>query len=186
MDLLQQTNLHRINPADVELERRFIHRLSPRTKRLRLLAAFGEPSDEQLIRLVSPHPETELALAWVQKASPKSLREFDGEFAAVARYAVIDVSAGLAEFAIVVADDLQAQGIGRKLLVALISAAQFAGLRQLQGDCYADNRALISLCKNLGFNLGGHPEDASLVRVSLSLTDLHTKGAYTEHYACYQ
>ncbi len=72
MDLVYHSHLHRINPADLELERRFIQRLTPHTKRLRFLAAFGEPSDAQLIRLVSPDPDTELALAWVQKPAHRA------------------------------------------------------------------------------------------------------------------
>jgi acetyltransferase len=183
MNYLPHQNLHRINPADLELERRFIHRLTPKTKRLRLLAAFGEPSDAQLIRLVSPNPKTELALAWVQ--SPASLpgSKFDGEFAAVARYAMLDTDIGLAEFAIVVADEVQAQGIGRKLLRALIFAAHQAGINRLQGDCFADNRALITLAQSLGFEIESHPEDASLVQVSLSL---QSKRPHPEHDTCYQ
>jgi acetyltransferase len=183
MDFLHHKNLHRISPADLELERRFIHRLTPRTKRLRLLAAFGEPSDAQLVRLVSPNPHTELALAWVQKSVPQMSAELDGEFAAVARYAVLEGDSGVAEFAIVVADELQAQGIGRKLLIALIAAAQAARLSLLQGDCYADNRALIALCEGLGFVIDSHPEDASLVRVSLSLI---AKGTHPEYHTRYQ
>jgi acetyltransferase len=183
MDRLHQNSLHRISPADLELERRFIHRLTPRTKRLRLLAAFGEPTTAQLIRLVSPNPETELALAWVQQPSASGLSELDGEFSAVARYAILDIEQGLAEFAIVVADESQGQGFGRKLLRALIFAAQDAGLKQLQGDCYADNRALIGLSKSLGFGVSSHPEDAGLVRVSLRLD---AKRAHPEHHTRYQ
>jgi acetyltransferase len=183
MDRMHHPNLHRISPADLELERRFIHRLTPRTKRLRLLAAFGEPSAAQLIRLVSPNPDTELALAWVQNATPQSLSELDGEFTAVARYAVLDVGLGLAEFAIVVADEFQGQGVGRKLLRALIFAAEEATLKQLQGDCYADNRVLIALCKSLGFTVASHPDDTGLVRVSLRLD---AKRSHPEHHTRYQ
>ncbi len=183
MDFKHHSNLHRINPSDLELERRFIHRLTPRTKRLRLLAAFGEPTEAQLARLVSPNPHTELALAWVQKRAPQTATDMDGEFAAVARYAMLDVEPGVAEFAIVVVDELQAQGIGRKLLRALIEAARAAGLDQLQGDCYGDNRALISLCESLGFVIEAHPEDAGLVRVNLRLI---AESTHAEHYTRYQ
>lgn len=183
MDFVHHRHLHRINPADLELERRFIHRLTPRTKRLRLLAAFGEPSDAQLLRLVSPNPQTELALAWIQKPALKAPTDRDGEFAAVARFAMLDGEPGVAEFAIVVADELQNQGFGRKLLQALILSARAASLRQLQGDSYADNWALIALCEGLGFVSKAHPEDASLVRLSLGLI---AKGAHAEHHARYQ
>lgn len=186
MDFEHHHNLHRISPADLELERRFIHRLTPRTKRQRLLAAFGEPSDAQLVRLVSPNPHSELALAWIAKEGSQTTTSMEGEFAAVARYALLDGEQGVAEFAIVVADELQSQGIGRKLLLALITAARAADLRHLQGDCYADNRALIALCEGLGFAIESHPEDATLVRVSLHLIAKGAHTEHTEHHARYQ
>jgi acetyltransferase len=191
MKFQQQPHVHRINPADLELERRFIHRLTPHTKRMRLLAAFGEPSEAQLIRLVSPDPDSELALAWIHNPVLKSKREQVGEFAAVARYALVDLERHVGEFAIVVADEFQGQGIGRKLLSALISAARQSDLDGLQGDCYADNRALISLCEGLGFEKQAHPEDATLQRVTLALSPflnvgMQAKGAHAQHHARYQ
>lgn len=191
MAFQQQPHIHRINPADLEQERRFIHRLTPHTKRMRILAAFGEPSEAQLIRLVSPDPDTELALAWLQDPLSKSKQECVGEFAAVARYALVDLERRVGEFAIVVADEFQGQGMGRKLMHALISAARQADLNGLQGDCYADNRALISLCESLGFELNSHPEDATLQRVNLDLSSLlkvgmQAKGAHAEHHTRYQ
>ncbi len=191
MTFQQQPHIHRINPADLERERRFIHRLTPHTKRMRLLAAFGEPSEAQLIRLVSPYPDTELALAWLQNPLSKRRSESVGEFAAVARYALVDLERRGGEFAIVVADEFQGQGMGRKLMHALISAARQADLNGLQGDCYADNRALISLCESLGFELNAHPEDATLLRVNLNLSSflnvgMQAKGAHAKHHARYQ
>jgi acetyltransferase len=154
-------HVYRIGPSDLERERRFVRRLGARTKRLRVLGALGEPSEAQLLRLVSPDPEREMALAWVD--------EQPGEFAAVARFARLDREHNLAEFAIVVADDCQGQGIGRGLLLALMSASREAGLCALEGDTYADNKPLLGLCRELGFNASSHPDDSALTRLRVNL-----------------
>jgi RimJ/RimL family protein N-acetyltransferase len=206
---------HQIGPDDLELERRFIHRLTPRSKRMRFLAAVGEPSEAQLLRLVSPNPRTELALAWIHghpgndgqpfrppavfTATPAAAStdavtnaawagDLNGEFAAVARYSIVDGTQGLAEFAIVVADQFQSQGIGRKLLNGLIQAARESGLRTLQGECFSDNQALLELCKGLGFVVSSHPDDASLAMVRLALVpnSIVSESAYPKDHTSYQ
>ena len=193
-----QSLVHRISPIDLERERRFIQRLAPATKRQRFLGAVGEPSDAQLLRLVSPRSGSELALAWM----------VGEEFAAVARYAVLGVSSSAlspeheptvreaqgprAEFAIVVADQYQGQGIGRKLSLALIEAARQAGIATLVGDCYAENRAVIALVESLGFTVSRHLEDAGLCSVHLSLANhpssvgLPLERSNALHHARYQ
>ena len=190
--------VHRIEPTDLERERRFLQQLAPATKRQRFLGAVGQPSEAQLLRLVSPRPGEELALAWM----------VEGEFAAVARYALLssneeqgfamDIShqegdyrtqdgGPRAEFAIVVADPYQGQGIGKKLILALIGAAREAGVATLEGDCYVDNHAVLGLVESLGFTVNPHATDAGLLHVQLSLNaSLGLKSTNTLHHASYQ
>lgn len=86
----------------------------------------------------------------------------------VARYAL--ESAGRAEFAIVIADQWQGRGIGRRLLARLADLARRRGLRSLYGDILSINRPMLGLVQKVGFTLARNPDDATLTRATLLLS----------------
>lgn len=165
--------LHALSPSDLERERRFIQRLTPASLRRRVMGALGRPSEAQLRRLVTPDPGREQALAWL----------IDDEFVAVARYARTDAQGRQAELAIVVADDWQGRGIGRRLLDALLATARRAGIQGMSADCEADNAAVMALLRGAGFVPGPHPQDAALCRMNLRL---EPEGPNTHDHASHQ
>ncbi len=57
-----------------------------------------------------------------------------------------------AEFALVVADPYQHQGIGRELLTRLIQVAKAEGLERLTGEVLGSNQAMKKLCEACGFS----------------------------------
>jgi len=62
----------------------------------------------------------------------------------VARYEPSD-ELGIVEIAVVVADDWQNRGIGRRLLQAILEAAQVNGIRQFRADVLAENYRMLHL-----------------------------------------
>jgi acetyltransferase len=60
---------------------------------------------------------------------------------------------GEAEFALLVSDQYQGQGIGPELLNRLIDVARREGLTTLSADVLADNNAMQRLCSRAGFKL---------------------------------
>ena len=59
-------------------------------------------------------------------------------------------------------DDYQGQGIGRKLMEALIDQAdKWLNLRRLELTVYSDNERAVGLYKSLGFEVEGHLRDAA-------------------------
>lgn len=58
-----------------------------------------------------------------------------------------------AEFAIVVSDQFQGQGLGCELLRRLIDVARDFGIRRVRADILADNVAMQRLCERHGFRL---------------------------------
>ena len=73
-----------------------------------------------------------------------------------------------AEFAIVVADEWQGQGLGAQLVGALLEHAKRSGIARLAGVTHTRNRAMRILARRLGF--GVQPdEDPDLVRMERAL-----------------
>lgn len=58
-----------------------------------------------------------------------------------------------AEFAIVISDARQSQGLVNELMESLIDVARREGVQQLSGTVLTDNTAMLHLCKKHGFKL---------------------------------
>lgn len=173
-------------PDDAALERRFIDRLAPETLQQRLLGVIKEPTDEQIALLVAQDWPRSLALAVLRCGTagaprpaadpapepapgPASAPDDEPEILAVARFHPADDRPGAAEFAIVVADDWQRKGLGHALFERLVHAARVAGLRELFGTTFADNRGMIDLARAMGFEVGPEPDEPALRRMTLAL-----------------
>ncbi len=74
-----------------------------------------------------------------------------------------------AEFALLVADPYQRQGIGTELLTRLIQVARCEGIRRLVGEVLSENEGMRRLCRRLGFQLLPSSEDPGLLRATLDL-----------------
>ncbi len=74
-----------------------------------------------------------------------------------------------AEFALLVADPYQRQGIGTELLTRLIQVARCEGIQRLAGEVLSENEGMRRLCKRLGFQLLPSPEDPGLLNATLDL-----------------
>jgi len=120
-------------------------------------------SRDSLIRLCHLDYDREMALAAV-------LQERDGpRLLGVARY-YLQPETGVAEFALVVSDAYQRQGLGRHLMQRLIAIARERGVRRLVGQVLAENTPMLHLLHSLGF---APPVlvDNQVMRVELDLTD---------------
>ena len=84
-----------------------------------------------------------------------------------ARYCVGDDET--AEFALVVDERWQRQGIGSWALAALQQAATAAGVNTLQGAVHSSNAAMLALAQHCGFGCSDDPEDDMRVCVAVQL-----------------
>jgi len=96
-------------------------------------------------------------------------------FVGIARY-IMAATTPTAEFGLVVADDRQHQGLGRRLLQALLQHAQEAGVQELVGVVLASNRPMLSLVRSLGFTISREPDDATLMNVRRQLQPERQQG----------
>ncbi len=68
-----------------------------------------------------------------------------------------------------VSDKRQHQGIGTKLMEALMDVARSNGIKTIQGDVLSENHSMLQLMRSLGFSMTPSPEDGSLYRVERDL-----------------
>jgi acetyltransferase len=150
-----------IKPQDRRLELAFLQGLSAQTRYQRLLSA-RKLLPGELHRLTHIDYRHEMAL--VALAGAPDNRQMIG----VARYVRDEAGTGC-DFAIVLADEFQRQGLGRRLLSSLLDAAQGAGLSTMSGITLASNQGMIRLARKLGFDIGLEPGDASVLRLHLEI-----------------
>src|SRR5262249_32621724 len=117
---------------------------------------------ESLIRLCHLDYAREMALV-AERTGPGAEPEILG----VSRY-YLSPETREAEFAVVVTDALQGQGLGQHLMERLIAVARERGVRRLIGNVLSENAPMLALMKELGFRTTGHV-DHDVVEVALEL-----------------
>jgi acetyltransferase len=150
-----------IRPEDEPLIIDLHARHSEHTIRMRFFSLVKTLSRESLIRLCHLDYDREMALAAVlyRDGLPMIL--------GVSRY-YLRPETGAAEFALVVGDSHQRQGLGRHLLTRLIEIAKERGVRKLVGQVLRENAPMLALTRSLGF---GEPRAVAddVVEVELAL-----------------
>jgi acetyltransferase len=149
-----------IKPADEHLYGEFIDKLSPEDIRFRFLA----PRKEFSHKFIARFTQIDYARAMAFVALDKDEKELYG----IARL-VSDSDYRKGEYAIIVRSDLKGTGIGWMLMRHLIRYAEREGLRELVGDVLESNARMLDMCRTLGFEIAGDPEDQSICKVRLTL-----------------
>jgi acetyltransferase len=151
-----------IRPEDAELTQAFVRSLSEEAKYFRFMDAVKELSPAMLARLTQIDYTREMALL--------AVAEIDGQEVelGVARYA-INLDGESCEFALVVDDHWQKQGIAHKLMDVLMDVARSKGLKMMEGEVLKTNRTMLKLVEGLGFRVEPHPEDDTVRNISRAL-----------------
>jgi acetyltransferase len=151
-----------IRPEDADLTQGFVKSLSAESRYFRFMDAVSELSPVALAHLTQIDYSREMALL--------ALTEIDGREVelGVARYAINPEGASC-EFALVVSDQWQKQGIGHKLMDVLMDVARGKGVKMMEGEVLKTNRPMLKLVEALGFHVEPHPEDDTLRRISRTL-----------------
>jgi acetyltransferase len=74
-----------------------------------------------------------------------------------------------AEYAILLRSDLKGRGLGWALMQLLIEYARSEGLKNLSGMVLRENTSMLTMCRELRFEVKSDPRDASVANVSLDL-----------------
>ena len=159
----RRVTLRIARPEDVSAVQQFVRGLSERSRRNRFFAPVRELSPDQLNRVMRSHPPGELAFVGETTEGAGS------RIVAMAQYAACEPLE--AEFAVVVDDAWQRQGLGIQLLGVLAEHASRAGLAALGGFVLADNWPMLRLLARLDYELVTD-RDQYLIRAVKSL-DMH-------------
>ncbi|MBE3567343.1 MAG: bifunctional acetate--CoA ligase family protein/GNAT family N-acetyltransferase [Thermogemmatispora sp.] len=159
-----------IRPEDEPLMVRFHERLSERSVYLRWLHVLGlsqRIAHERLVDRCFIDYDRELALVAVSREEVSGT----GTETLLGIGRLIKLPGGEeAEFALLIADQVQGQGLGTELLRRLMEIARQEGLQRLQGRMLPENQAMLRICRALGFQLTYHPEE-QLMQATLLLRE---------------
>ena len=140
-----EVTLRPIRPEDEPIELEFIRGLSPETSRFRFFQTIKYLPHEALVRFCNIDYDREMAFIAETKEGDRKIE------IGVARL-ILEPNKKRGEFAVVVADKFQAQGLGKKLVDMLIEVAREKGVEAIYGILMPQNIKMIRLCEKLGFN----------------------------------
>lgn len=153
-----------IRPEDEPLMVKFHESLSQESVYLRyfnLMKLSRRIAHERLTRICFIDYDREMALV-AERQHPET---GDREILAVARLSKLH-GVPSAEFAMLVSDAYQCQGLGTELLKRLVQVGKEENLNYIQAEVLAENHAMQRVCEKAGFQLHRGGE---LVRVELKL-----------------
>ena len=150
-----QIEIRPIRPEDADIEAEFVRKLSPETKYSRFMSVLGELTASMLARLTQIDYDSEMAFIATVHQGDKEVE------IGVCRYSG-NADQESCEFAVVVADDWQRRGLGRKLMGVLIETARDRGLKYMNGMFLAKNEGMLRFVQELGFVLSNDPEERTI------------------------
>ena len=160
----ERVTLRPIRPEDAGIEQAFVRSLSPESRHFRFMDTLRELTPMMLARFTQIDYDREMAFI------ATIAREGQEIEVGVCRY-ITNPDGSSCEYAVVVADDWQRRGLGRRMMMQLIEVARTRGLRTMIGHVLGSNRAMLDLCQSLGFVVSDSAEDPSAKRVTLTLSD---------------
>ena len=166
-----------IRPEDEPAHHAFHAQLQPEDIRFRFFNLVREVPHSQMARFTQIDYDREmafLALPLAAAAAGGAAGAPEGETLGVVR-TVTDPDNERAEFAIVVRSDHKGRGVGHVLLEKMIRYCRARGTREMVGQVLPDNRPMLELAQNLGFESRFLPEDGA-VEVRLPLQDAADTG----------
>jgi acetyltransferase len=157
-----RVTLRAIRPEDEPLITALHATLTEKTIRMRFFSLVKSLTRDSLIRLCHLDYAREMALV-AERRDEGSHAQILG----VSRY-YMHPETRAAEFAVVVTDQYQGQGLGEHLMQRLIEVARDRGVKKLIGLVLRDNAGMLTLARQLGFTPPREREN-DVVEVTLEL-----------------
>ena len=144
----RQVHIRHLVLKDVEMLVEFFYHLSPETRRLRFINVPPSPPKD----LITREAERLVALDPLRQAALVGTIQEDGceHAVGVSRLAIKTDEPEAAEFAIVIRDDYQKEGLGTILFDLLLQIALVRGLKRMVGLTLAENHGIHRLVRQAG------------------------------------
>ncbi len=150
-----------IHPDDAEMLQNLVRNVSPESRYFRFASAMQELPLRMLARFTLIDYDREMAMvAVVEEQVPGN----DGStvvaerIVGVSRY-VANPDGESCEFSLLVDDAMKGQGLGTRLMQAIMDVARSKGLTEIMGLVLANNTAMLRLMARLGFQIAPFAED---------------------------
>ena len=151
-----------MRPADETEILQAFDRLSADARYMRFMHAVREPNVERVRKVLASFPGSGLGIVATVPAA-------DGIDVVGTAMFVIGSDPSTCEFAITIAADYGAAGLGRALMTALVDAAKRRGLKEMEGFVLAANKPMLRLAARVGFSVSPDPDDLSVRNCRLHL-----------------
>lgn len=153
--------LRPIRPEDETPMREAFLRLSPESRYMRMFGALAELPHELAARATQIDYDREMAFVLSEDKPAGQAALYGGV------RLINDANRENGEFAITVVDSLAGRGIGRRLMSVIVDYARSIGIREITGMVMPENRAMLALCRDLGFRL--EPIEGGIIKTRLKL-----------------
>jgi RimJ/RimL family protein N-acetyltransferase len=149
-----------LRPDDESLYGPFLAKVTAEDLRLRLFAPVKEFGHAFLARFTQ--------LDYAKAMAFIALAEATGEMLGVARLHD-NADHVSAEFAILIRSDLKTHGLGWQMMHHIIAYGRAKGLHSIDGQVLRENKTMLDMCKELGFEISSVPDASYVCAVKLTL-----------------
>jgi RimJ/RimL family protein N-acetyltransferase len=148
-------HIRAVHPTDeAELLQAF-GRMSADARYMRFMHTVREPNLERLRKVLASFPDSGIGIVATIPAD-------DGIDIVGSAIVVLGSDPATCEFAINVAAEYGAAGLGGTLMTILIDAAKRRGLTEMEGFVLAENKPMLRLATRLGFSIAPDPDDRAV------------------------
>ncbi len=149
-----------IRPEDEPLIHELLRHVTVHDLRLRFFASMKEFTHEFIARLTQ--------LDYARAMAFVALDEVTNEIVGVVRIHSDSIYES-GEYAILLRSDLKGRGLGWALMQLIIEYARSEGLKTISGDVLQENTVMLTMCRNLGFEVIADPAEHDICNVKLKL-----------------
>ena len=150
-----------IRPEDEPAIHELLRHVTPEDLRLRFFAPMKEFTHQFIARLTQLDYARAMAFVAFDEAS--------NELVGVVRIHSDSIYES-GEYAILLRSDLKGRGLGWALMQLIIEYAKSEGLKVISGDVLQENRTMLQMCRDLGFEVKADPVEPGICNVKLRLT----------------
>jgi acetyltransferase len=150
-----------IHPDDAEMLQALVRGVSQESRYFRFASSLNELPTRMLARFTLIDYDREMALVAVTEenhiAEDGSITTTE-RIVGVSRY-VANPDGTSCEFSLLVDDAMKGQGLGTRLMQAIMDVARSKGLSEIMGLILANNSSMLRLMQRLGFQVAPYAED---------------------------